>query len=130
MVLILAPIVVLPILKILESGQFSIVHSLISLFGIVLIPVILGIYFGIRYLFEKEALVVRTAFIKSVIPYTSIIKVQKSVELWTGFRILSSRDAITIFHKNGEVKISPADRGAFLKEIHKHCPQVKLEVDL
>jgi hypothetical protein len=67
---------------------------------------------------------------KSRIPYEEITKVSPTREIFTGYRILSSRDAIEIFYKTafmGSVKISPKEQKRFMIELEKHCPHIRGE---
>ncbi|WP_242020878.1 PH domain-containing protein [Cytobacillus oceanisediminis] len=49
--------------------------------------------------------------------------------MYTGYRILSSKDAIEFFYKKAllrSVKVSPENKELFISEIKKRCPRVKV----
>nr|MBO2478640.1 hypothetical protein [Bacillota bacterium] len=57
-------------------------------------------------------------------------KVVPTKNIFTGYRLLSSFDALEIFYHKallGSVKISPKDTPAFLSELKKRCPHLQIQ---
>jgi uncharacterized protein YtpQ (UPF0354 family) len=71
-------------------------------------------------LFEKL-----TGGITIGIPYKEITSISPTKDIFTGYRILSSMDALEIAYKSafmGSVKISPQKKELFIAQIKKRCP--------
>ncbi|WP_409297824.1 PH domain-containing protein [Peribacillus sp. SCS-26] len=80
---------------------------------------------GVTYVMERDHLYLRGGPFRNRIPYEDITKVKKTSDIFTGYRLLSSRDGLEIFYKTaslGSVKISPADGERFKAELKKRCP--------
>lgn len=78
------------------------------------------ITFGIKYVFTDEYLLVKGGPFHSKIRYENITKVAKTNDIFTGFRLLTSKPAIEIFYMTaslGSVKISPQNAELFLIEL-------------
>lgn len=91
---------------------------------------ILWITFAIRYVFLENHLLVKAGPFRSRIPYNSILKVAPTRDIFTGYRLLSSRDALELINNKtmfGTVKISPEDQSAFIAELKKRCPALKID---
>lgn len=91
---------------------------------------ILWITFAIRYVFLENHLLVKAGPFRSRIPYNSILKVAPTRDIFTGYRLLSSRDALELINNKtmfGTVKISPEDQSAFIAELKKRCPDLKID---
>ncbi|MGM0899204.1 MAG: PH domain-containing protein [Bacillota bacterium] len=91
---------------------------------------ILWITFAIRYVFLENHLLVKAGPFRSRIPYGSILKVAPTRDIFTGYRLLSSRDALELINNTtmfGTVKISPKDQSAFIEELQKRCPDLKVD---
>ncbi|REB05211.1 hypothetical protein DVB69_15750 [Sporosarcina sp. BI001-red] len=85
--------------------------------------------FAVRYVFYPNYLLVKGGPFRSKIPYETITTVATSRDIYTGYRLLSSVDALELFYEHailGSVKISPLDKEAFLKELMIRNPQVKV----
>ncbi|MDY0407053.1 PH domain-containing protein [Virgibacillus sp. 179-BFC.A HS] len=94
------------------------------------IGLILWSAFFIRYEFFPNHLFVRGGLFRSRIPYEKITKVTPTSAIFTGYRIMSSRDGIEIFYQNatlGSVKVSPKNKSEFIAELKKHCPNVQIQ---
>lgn len=96
-----------------------------------LIPagVILWSAFSIKYVYSQDFLLVQGGPYKSRILYEDIIKITSSNNIFSGYRILSSRDAIEIYSKQafwGSVMISPMCKREFINELKKRCPNMKI----
>ncbi|MEZ0482205.1 PH domain-containing protein [Planococcus sp. SSTMD024] len=91
---------------------------------------ILWTTFAIHYIFKENHLVVKAGPFRSRIPYNSILKVAPTRDIFTGYRLLSSRDALELINNTtmfGTVKISPENQEAFIAELKKRCPELKLD---
>lgn len=117
----------LPLLFIDTQGELSTVLTLAFIF-LVFIGFILWVTLSIKYVFNKDYLFVKGGPFKSRIPYKDITRVSSTSEVFTGYRILSSRDAIEIFYKNaalGSVKVSPKNKSKFITELKKRNPELQ-----
>lgn len=102
---------------------------LVSLFFIVFTFFLWSIL-SIRYIFHKDHLYIKGGFLKSQIPYEAITKVAPTTAIFTGHKVLSSRDAIEIFNSKtfmGSIKISPKNKKEFLNELKKRCPNIQIQ---
>lgn len=85
--------------------------------------------FTIKYIFKEEHLFLKGGFFRSRIRYEDITKVSRPDEIYTGYRLLTSKKAIEIFYRTaymGSAKISPKDQEGFIAEIQKHCPHAEI----
>lgn len=86
--------------------------------------------FSVKYVFYQDHLFVKGGIFRSRIPYEEITRISTTKEIFTGYRLLSSKDGIEIFYKSstlGSVKISPKDIELFISEIKKRCPNVQID---
>ncbi|MED4452425.1 PH domain-containing protein [Metabacillus fastidiosus] len=109
--------------------------DLIVVFSILFITVGLIIWttFFICYIFYDRYLFVKAGPFRSKIMYEDITKVKKTNDIFTGYRLLSSKEAIEIFYKTGKfgsVKISPREKQNFINELKKRCPHIEIEDSL
>ncbi|RND00789.1 PH domain-containing protein [Lysinibacillus halotolerans] len=91
------------------------------------IAFILWTSFSIKYIFNPDTLLVKGGLFKTRIPYEDITKLTETTELFTGYRVLASKDSLEIFYKKGilgSVKISPTDKKRFVSELKKRCPNL------
>lgn len=91
---------------------------------------ILWIPFTIKYVFYPDHLLVKGGPFKSRIPYDKITRISPVKEIFTGYRLLSSKEGIELFYTSaalGSVKISPKDSEAFITELKRRCPAVRIE---
>ncbi|AOV06855.1 PH domain-containing protein [Sporosarcina ureilytica] len=122
--LIIGAVTLLPLY--FAGGDLPTVLTLISTF-LFTIGLILWCTFNVKYVFYEDFLFVQGGPFRSRIPYNKIIKIAPTTEILTGYRILTSRDAIEIFYKFsllGSVKISPEDQIGFIAELKKRCPNI------
>nr|WP_318540865.1 PH domain-containing protein [Terribacillus saccharophilus] len=96
-----------------------------------LIPagVILWSVFSIKYVYYQDFLLVKGGPYKSRILYEDITKITSSNNIFSGYRILSARDAIEIYSKQafwGSVTISPMCKEEFISELKKRCPNMNI----
>lgn len=81
----------------------------------------------IEYVCTEDHLLVRGGPFRSRIPYSEITRIFETGNIFSGYRILSSRDALEIQYKTGwlgSVTISPENKETFIEEMHKRCPQL------
>lgn len=100
-----------------------------SLF-IITVGFIIWSAFSIKYIFYDDYLFVKGGPFRSRILYQEITKVSPTKDIYTGFRLLSSKSGIEIFYKSGtfgSVKISPKENELFLSELKKRCPNVIIQ---
>ncbi|MBD8025181.1 PH domain-containing protein [Ureibacillus sp. Re31] len=91
------------------------------------IAFILWTSFSIKYIFDTNTLLVKGGLFKTRIPYDDITKITETTEIFTGYRVLASKDGLEIFYKKGilgSVKISPLEKERFLTELKKRCPNI------
>lgn len=114
----------------LEGGtELPVVLILIAIY-LVVVSFILWTAFSVTYVFHTDHLLVKGGPFRSRIPFDHITKISPTTDIFTGYRILSSRDAIEIFYKRavlGSVKISPKDKNMFLSELKKHNPNIHIK---
>ncbi|MGD6842556.1 PH domain-containing protein [Bacillus infantis] len=114
----------------IEGGtQLPAVLILTSTFLIVT-GFILWTAFSVKYIFYKDYLFIKGGPFRSRISYENIIKVSPANDIFTGYRILSSRDALEIFNKTtafGSIKISPKEKREFIAELKKRCPGITIQ---
>lgn len=132
--------------------------TVIIVTGVILFPFLIGLFFGsepitffeammvlmllavsvgiilwtvyfIQYVFHDDYLYIRGGPFRKRIAYEEITKVTQSNDVMTGFRILSSKNAIEIFYQSGSIKISPQDREIFISEIKKRCPNAVIQIE-
>ncbi|MED3572319.1 PH domain-containing protein [Cytobacillus praedii] len=90
---------------------------------------LLWISFSISYSFQENHLLVKTGPFKKRVQYIEITSIRPTKDIFTGYRILSSMDAIAISYRSGlmgELKISPKDKDAFLSELRARVPAMKV----
>jgi hypothetical protein len=114
----------------LEGGrEWPVILLLTSIFLIV-IGFLLWTNFSVTYIFEQDYLFIKGGPFRYRIPYKNIIKISPTTAIFTGHRILSSRDAIEIFNNTtfmGSIKISPKDKSGFITELKKQCPSLQIQ---
>jgi Bacterial PH domain len=99
-------------------------------FFIVCTGFIVWISTDIKYVFNDDHLLVKGGPIKKRIAYGEITRVAPTRDIFTGFRILSSRDAIEVYYRTswmGSVKVSPDRMDIFVEELSKRCPGLKVD---
>lgn len=94
------------------------------------IGVLLWSAFSIKYVLYNDHLFVKGGLFKSRIPYEDITRISPTTEIFTGYRLLSSKQGIELFYKSatlGSVKISPKDIDLFIFELEKRAPNVQID---
>ncbi|OAT73038.1 PH domain-containing protein [Parageobacillus thermoglucosidasius] len=104
----------------------------VIVFSLLIISVgfIIWSVFSIKYVFYDDYLLVKGGPFRSRILYQEITKVSPTKDIYTGYRLLSSKSGIEIFYKSGtlgSVKISPKENELFLSELKKRCPNVIIQ---
>src|SRR5699024_8358275 len=92
---------------------------------IVSVGIIVWTAFFIKYVFYEDFLLVKGGPFRSKIPYQTITKVSPTDDIFTGYRILSSKQGLEIFYTSAmleSVKISPKNKTEFITELKKRCP--------
>ena len=128
-VLIIGSLVFLPLF--FEDVRNELATVLIwSAILLIVIGFILWTAFSVKYVFNQDYLVVKGGPFRSRIPYENITKISPTTEIFTGYRILSSRDGLEIFYKNsalGSVKVSPKNKNEFIAELKKRCSHLQIQ---
>jgi hypothetical protein len=104
----------------------------VIVFSLLIISVgfIIWSIFSIKYVFYDDYLLVKGGPFRSRILYQEITMVSPTKDIYTGYRLLSSKSGIEIFYKSGtlgSVKISPKENELFLSELKKRCPNVIIQ---
>lgn len=101
-----------------------------SVLFIVIEGVIVWSSISIKYVFCGNFLLVKGGPFRSKIPYQTITMVSQTNDIFTGYRILSSKQGLEIFNQStilGSVKISPKNKTEFITELKKRCPNVQIQ---
>lgn len=88
---------------------------------------IIWIWLDIEYVFHDDFLFVRGGPFRSRIPYSQITRINETNQVFAGYRILSSRDALEIHYRTGilgSIIISPERKKEFINELKKRCPRL------
>ncbi|MBU9673874.1 PH domain-containing protein [Planococcus sp. CP5-4] len=126
-ILFIAAVSFIPLL--FENAPFS-AFVIVTVTFFVTTALILWITFAIQYVFLENHLLVKAGPFRSRIPSDSILKVSPTRDIFTGYRLLSSRDALELINNTtifGTVKISPENQDVFIAELQKRCPGLKLD---
>lgn len=94
------------------------------------IGILLWSAFSIKYVLYNDHLFVKGGLFKSRIPYEDITRISPTTEIFTGYRLLSSKQGIELFYKSatlGSVKISPKDIDLFIFELEKRAPNIQID---
>src|SRR5699024_12539311 len=101
----------------------------LTLISLIVISFILWTAFSVKYVFYQDYLFVKGGPFRSRIPYENITKVSLTTAIFTGYRILSSRDGIELFYKTavlGSVKISLIYEREFSSELNKRFTNIQI----
>ncbi|HHW35689.1 MAG TPA: PH domain-containing protein [Bacillales bacterium] len=114
----------------LDSTRTLIETIVVLSLCVLIVGFILWSALSIKYVFNQDHLFVKGGPFRSRIPYDEITKISKTSEIFTGYRVLSSKNGIEIFYKKsslGSVKISPKDMDRFIVEIKERCPYIQID---
>ncbi|MGG1632578.1 PH domain-containing protein [Rossellomorea sp. NRS-1567] len=78
----------------------------------------------------QDYLYIKGGPFSSRIFYGDLTRVRATRDISTGYRVLSSRDALEIYYRTGSwgsVKISPRDKELFLSELDKRCSHLFIQ---
>src|SRR5690625_1433538 len=117
----------------LEGGTDLPVVLIFTSIFLIVISLILWTAFSVKYVFYQDYLFVKGGLFRSRIPYENITMVSPTTAIFTGYRVLSSKDAIELFYKTaalGSVKISPKDKKEFITELKRQCPDIQIQDEL
>ncbi|MFC5528882.1 PH domain-containing protein [Cohnella yongneupensis] len=84
----------------------------------------------IRYTFKQDHLFIKGGIFRSRIQYKDITKITRRPNIWVGYRILFSKDAIEVHYKTGllgSVIISPTDKEIFINELKTRNTNIFIE---
>jgi hypothetical protein len=83
-----------------------------------------------QYELCEDYLYIKGGPFRSRIFYGDLSRVRATRDIYSGYRILSSRDALEIYYRTGfwgSVKISPRDKELFLSELDKRCSHLYIQ---
>ncbi|CAM4350166.1 PH domain-containing protein [Paenibacillus phoenicis] len=83
----------------------------------------------ISYVIREDLLFVKGGMFHSKIRYEDITRITRQPNIWLGYRLLFSRDAIEIHYRNGvlgSVVISPVDQERFIQELIRRNPSIQI----
>jgi hypothetical protein len=126
-ILIIAAVTLLPPLLDKEAS-ITVVMIMVAIF-LISVSFLLWTTFSIKYIFYEDYLFVKGGPFRSKIAYPSITKMTPMNDLFTGYRILSSKEGLELFYQSatlGSVKISPKNRDEFISELKKRCPNIEI----
>ncbi|MGF3102919.1 PH domain-containing protein [Rossellomorea sp. DUT-2] len=78
----------------------------------------------------EDFLYIKGGPFRSRIFYGDLTRVRATRDISTGYRVLSSRDALEIYYRTGlwgSVKISPREKELFLSELDKRCSHLFIQ---
>ncbi|HZG86695.1 PH domain-containing protein [Paenibacillus sp.] len=84
----------------------------------------------LSYVIKNDHILVKGGIFRSKIKYEDITKISGKPNIWAGYRMIFSRDAIEIFYKTGfmgSVIISPVNKTLFIQELVRRNNQIKIE---
>ncbi|MEC1645858.1 PH domain-containing protein [Bacillus halotolerans] len=92
-----------------------IIFVLLTLFNVLII----WSFIDLKYVLKEHRLIIKAGLIKHQIPYEKIDKVIQQKKLWSGFRLIGSRRAITIYYRGGwgHAVISPQNTEVFIHKL-------------
>ncbi|MDU4695309.1 MULTISPECIES: PH domain-containing protein [Paenibacillus] len=83
----------------------------------------------ISYVIREEVLFVKGGMFRSKIRFEEITRISQHPNIWLGYRLLFSRDAIEIHYRSGvlgSVVISPVEQERFIEELIRRNPSIQL----
>ncbi|MCY8717774.1 PH domain-containing protein [Bacillus sp. S10C12M] len=92
-----------------------IIFTLLTLLNVLII----WSFIDLRYLLKEHHLIIKAGLIKHQIPYEKIERVVQKKKLWSGFRLIGSRHAITVYYQGGwgHAVISPRHTEEFIHKL-------------
>ncbi|MEC1774963.1 PH domain-containing protein [Bacillus mojavensis] len=100
-------------------GNMRISDSIIFVLLTLLNVLIIWSFIDLKYVLKEHRLIIKAGLIQHQIPYEKIDKVIQQKKLWSGFRLIGSRHAITIYYRGGwgHAVISPKDTEEFIQQL-------------
>ncbi|MDZ5721408.1 PH domain-containing protein, partial [Bacillus sp. SXabc123] len=94
-----------------------IIFALLTLLNVLII----WSFIDLKYVLKEHHLIIKAGLIKHQIPYGKIEKVVQKKKLWSGFRLIGSRHAITIYYQGGwgHAVISPQNTEEFIHKLEE-----------
>ncbi|MCY8492072.1 PH domain-containing protein [Bacillus inaquosorum] len=94
-----------------------IIFALLTLLNVLII----WSFIDLKYVLKEHHLIIKAGLFKHQIPYEKIEKVVQKKKLWSGFRLIGSRHAITIYYQGGwgHAVISPQNTEEFIHELEE-----------
>lgn len=91
--------------------------------------IILWSFIDLKYVLDEHHLYIKAGLIRSKIPYHSIDKVIQKNKLFSGYRLIGSRKAITIYYRGGfgHLVISPMEQKQFIEKLIEKNPDIIVE---
>lgn len=132
-IVVISAVFLVPLGLDLSSGRTFSMSEWTIILSIYLATVVflLWTFFGIRYELQNDHLYVQGGPFRSRIRYTDITKVASSLDMYTGYKLLTSQEGIEIHYRTaffGSVKISPKEIDLFLMELKKRCPNAVFQI--
>ncbi|RCW62846.1 PH domain-containing protein [Saliterribacillus persicus] len=87
--------------------------------------------YGVAYIFCDTHLFIKAGLFRSRIPYEKIIRISSTNGMLSGYRALSSKDALEISYHGGimgSVIISPQNKEKFIDELKERAPQIEISL--
>lgn len=116
------------IAPIFDSSLSGLDWFYLTVIYVLMIVFLCWIFLDTKYEFKQQYLVVKGGPIGSKIKYSDITKVARATDLYTGYRLATSKNVLEIFYTTavaGSVKISPYQQEAFVEELLKRCPHIE-----
>lgn len=113
-----------------ESGRKPYDTLIVLSLLVLTVGLLLWTLLSIQYVLRENHLFVKAGPIRSRIAYEDITKVSPTRQILTGYRLLTSMNAIEIHYRSGllgSVKISPREQERFIAELKKRSPHMKVD---
>jgi len=130
-ILIIGAATIFPLFLEEAKDDFAILVLICSLTFIISAGLILWVVLSIKYVFKEDHLYVKGGPFRSRIRYEMITSIGPTKDIFTGYRLSTSRDGLEIFYKTaafGSVKVSPKEKEKFISEIKKRNPHVTINL--
>lgn len=129
-ILISNAIIIIPIFLVEDTSSIDFI--IVFLIDLVITGFLLWVMLDISYVLKEDYFFVKCGIFRSKIRYIDITKVTLKTNIWVGYRVLSSRDAIEIHYKTGllgSVKISPEQTDLFIEELQKRNKRIDIKLN-
>ncbi|MCY7760035.1 PH domain-containing protein [Bacillus spizizenii] len=101
-----------------------IIFTLLTLLNVFII----WCFIDLKYVLREHHLIIKAGLIKHQISYEKIDKGVQNKKLWSGFRLIGSRHAITIYYQGGwgHAVISPQNTEEFIHKLEEKNSNITL----